>query len=745
MVASKLLQLVKDDDLESFETLCLEAAEDGSIALADVAAAFAELERRSKTERAATLGQMILETVDPQSDPPAAQRIARVALLGDPKNEDLRQRLVELYRQAHGDRPGLETLLEMSGLTTGRPARNAIRVLDVCLPLKPGDALISRMEGVVAEVLGVDAEHGLITLRQQQRSTTIPPAELAQAYERVAADDFRVLRALKPDHLTELLQSDPVRVVIGLIHAHGEALHQDMLKRDLVPKYIPAGEWTKWWSKARTELQRSPHVVIEGRSPVLLRYTEEAVTLEDATWEAFQEQHDPVHWLTTFERYLREKKAHKEQPDSGLLARCRSLMDRHCALIQDRRPSEALATLLVAERLQEIDATIGDDATAAAMAMLRDSREPVALVAGQADETLWSRALQALVAARPDDGAARAVELMPVAPAGALDQIVEAARQAGVLELVNTHVDTALADPVDYPEIVYWLWKGPKARAGLSLPADDDLFTNIVQTLSALGRTLHPEVEVGKRFRHRMRTAFALRDYERVAECIRRTPADRAVTLRSQLTRMEGLGDNAPSKMLSLLREVHPDLWKVTRERPALWADPNVLWNTAAGIKRKTDERDELVNVKMHENAKRIGEAASHGDLSENSEYKFALEERDFLRARLAQMNNDLSLAEAIEPHIVPADHVGVGSRVTVRNVGEGTVQDMTFLGPFDADVDRGLYNYRAPLAQHLMGARVGEKRTVVINDLARELEVLAIASGLTGGGESGPPRLFED
>ena len=48
----------------------------------------------------------------------------------------------------------------------------------------------------------------------------------------------------------------------------------------------------------------------------------------------------------------------------------------------------------------------------------------------------------------------------------------------------------------------------------------------------------------------------------------------------------------------------------------------------------------------MRANAKAIGEAAAHGDLSENSEYRFALEERDLLRARLAQLQGQSAVGQ---------------------------------------------------------------------------------------------------
>jgi transcription elongation GreA/GreB family factor len=734
MSASQWLQPVKDGDLDAFELRCLEALEQGDLALTELVPAFEELERQAQAERAAALGQMVLENTDARSDPAAALKIACIALLGDPGNAELRERTAALYRQMHGDKPGFDALLDASGLTTGRPARNALRLLDACLSLELGDALISRTENVVVEVVKVDLRHGLVTLRHPQRPKTVTPTEFSREYERVAPDDFRVLRALRPEQLAERLQSDPVAVVIGLIRAHGELIDQDFLKRELVPKYIAAREWSKWWTRARARLQRSPHVIVEGRAPVLLRYTAAPRTLEDTTWEAFVDASDPEQWLAIIEGYLRDKRKHRELPDAALLARCQAQLAEHRERLGGRRPSEALACALVSEIIAAGAGQTGDDAPKPAQEMLRRSTDPAELIAGLESEPLCGRALNALLRARPEDAAARAAGLMPTAPASLLDRIVAAARDAGLLELVQTHIDTALADPVDYPELVYWLWRGPDETAGLRLPPLPELFLTILEALSPRGRRLSlVKKEPMKRFRQRARAALSLRDYAQVRACLEQTTADRAVTLRRQLERLEGIGANARSRMLNMLRAVHPELWAAPQERVAPWDDPDVLWNTAAGIRRKTEERDHLVNVTMRENAKRIGEAAAHGDLSENSEYRFALEERDLLRARLAQMNSDLARAEAIAPHSVPRDHVGIGSRVTLRDSADGSSYVLTFLGPFDADVEQGVYSYRAPLSLRLMGARVGDRLTLAPDGRERELEVVEIADGLPG------------
>ena len=113
--------------------------------------------------------------------------------------------------------------------------------------------------------------------------------------------------------------------------------------------------------------------------------------------------------------------------------------------------------------------------------------------------------------------------------------------------------------------------------------------------------------------------------------------------------------------------------------------------------------------AKMKQNAIAIGKAAAHGDLSENSEYKFALEERDLLQARLAQMNAEMAIVRVISENDVPTDHVGIGTHVVMKHLDDDSRYEVTIVGPWEADVEEGLINYQTPLARSMLGKRIGD------------------------------------
>jgi transcription elongation GreA/GreB family factor len=237
------------------------------------------------------------------------------------------------------------------------------------------------------------------------------------------------------------------------------------------------------------------------------------------------------------------------------------------------------------------------------------------------------------------------------------------------------------------------------------------------------------EKDLGKRIANRAKSVLAARNYERFEQCIEQIDRPMANALRTQIAKLDTLGRVVKEDLLNRLRARFP--LQDAKPEVAPWAREDRLYVTEHGLSRKQAEIDHHVNVKMKENARAIGTAAEHGDLSENSEYKFALEERDLLRAMLAQMNNEMAMAVVLAPEDVPTDHVGVGTRAVFRRVDGGQTYEVGLVGPWDTDPKQSLLNYKSPLAQRLMGKRIGDIVEFAHADVVGEFELTELHNAL--------------
>jgi len=201
--------------------------------------------------------------------------------------------------------------------------------------------------------------------------------------------------------------------------------------------------------------------------------------------------------------------------------------------------------------------------------------------------------------------------------------------------------------------------------------------------------------------------------------------ADAATARRLKLAIVEngGLPSSLRAELLGVIRGTHPEVFQES-EKP--WEE-DAIYTTAAGLEQRRQEFEHLARVELPAVAKAIGEAASHGDLSENAEYKAALEKRDFVTTRAAQIEHELARARLIPPELATSPFANIGTRVRAREEGADADTEFVFLGPWDADPDRHVLNYSAPLAMAFMGKRPGE--TVVFGEPpeTRRWQVLAV------------------
>lgn len=111
------------------------------------------------------------------------------------------------------------------------------------------------------------------------------------------------------------------------------------------------------------------------------------------------------------------------------------------------------------------------------------------------------------------------------------------------------------------------------------------------------------------------------------------------------------------------------------------------------------------------------------GDLSENGYYKASRFKLSQIDSRLRHLKHLLTNSKVIEKSL--SSGVDLGTKVTVHD-GDG---ERTFLlvGGFESDPSVGKISHNSPLGKALLGARIGEKRTIETPKGKREYTVLRI------------------
>jgi transcription elongation factor GreA len=126
---------------------------------------------------------------------------------------------------------------------------------------------------------------------------------------------------------------------------------------------------------------------------------------------------------------------------------------------------------------------------------------------------------------------------------------------------------------------------------------------------------------------------------------------------------------------------------------------------------------------------KEIQAALGQGDLSENAEYESAKNRQSTLQARFAQIQKRLADLSRIDVADVPKDRAGLGSEVTVEDLGSGEEIRYTLVIPELADGNRSFVSMASPVGKALMNRRVGDTVTITIPRGTLEYEVRRIVT----------------
>ena len=123
-----------------------------------------------------------------------------------------------------------------------------------------------------------------------------------------------------------------------------------------------------------------------------------------------------------------------------------------------------------------------------------------------------------------------------------------------------------------------------------------------------------------------------------------------------------------------------------------------------------------------------IAEARDKGDLSENSEYDAAKEHQAMLEIKITQLKATISEAKIIDTSKLNADTVQILCHVELKNVKNNAKMGYTIVSETEANLREGKISVKTPIAQGLLGKKVGDVCDIQVPRGTVQLEILNIS-----------------
>ena len=153
-----------------------------------------------------------------------------------------------------------------------------------------------------------------------------------------------------------------------------------------------------------------------------------------------------------------------------------------------------------------------------------------------------------------------------------------------------------------------------------------------------------------------------------------------------------------------------------------------VTYMTEEGLRKLKEEVTFLESVKRPEISRQIADARDKGDLSENAEYDAAKEAQGLLEAKIAQLKGLLATARTIDEDAIGTDSVQIMNKVTIKNLKTNKEMTYTLVSESEADLKSGKIAVSTPIAQGLMGKKVGDVASIKVPSGEMTFEILNIS-----------------
>ena len=146
------------------------------------------------------------------------------------------------------------------------------------------------------------------------------------------------------------------------------------------------------------------------------------------------------------------------------------------------------------------------------------------------------------------------------------------------------------------------------------------------------------------------------------------------------------------------------------------------------GYEKLRADIKKLEEIDRPEVIRQIQEAREKGDLSENAEYDAAKEAQGKLETKIAQLKAQLADAKIIDTSKLNTDSVQILSKVELKNVKTGMKMTYTIVSEGEANLSDHKISIKTPIAQGLLGKKVGDVALITIPHGSIELQVLNIS-----------------
>jgi len=522
-------------------------------------------------------------------------------------------------------------------------------------------------------------------------------AYAAESLTPLAPDHVSVQKAESAPALKKKSLEDPVAVIQDCIRSLGVQATADHIQVLLSPDIISAADYKKWWDSAKRALKKNGHFYVPGKKNEALRQLDAPSALGDSALEHLRLANGPKAILAALGTVA---KHWPEIKSESILQEIAELLEGSLSKIPK---SQLPIQIELALARDEFFASAGRPVETGPWALTTLTPQASPALSNLLDALPGSRQpklLEALRVGLPETWPALFLGLLPRANGRVAEVITEAFKEAGRDSEVQAAVNRYIRERNITCDFLFWLCKNrPEIYGRLIEP---QLFMAI---LSVLEKDQLSEIKKGTKLYE-----LVLGDKPLIAAILKDAPVPDVRDITRAILLSPVFEELDKRSLLAAIIKLYPEVQAMVVGTEKTAAPETKIIVSWPSLKRRQAELEEIVTKKIPQNSKDIGIARGYGDLKENHEFKSAREMQGILTRQKAELELDLSRAEATDFAGADTSKVSLGTKVTLREADSGEALAYTILGAWDSDLSRGIISYQTAVARALLNHTTGER-----------------------------------
>jgi transcription elongation GreA/GreB family factor len=519
----------------------------------------------------------------------------------------------------------------------------------------------------------------------------------AESLTPLAPDHVSVQKVESLPALIKKAQEDPVALITDCIKSLEAQATSDNIMTLLSPEVVAAADYKKWWDAAKRALKKNGHFYVPGKKNEALRQLDAPSALGDSALETLRLANGPKAILLALGTV---SKHWPEIKDESILNEIAELLETTLSKIPKSQLSTQIELALARDEFFTQAGRPVETGTWALTALTPLGTPALSNLLDQLPGSRQPKLLEALRVGLPETWHPLFLGLLPRANGRVAEVVTEAFQAAGRDSEVQAAVNRYIRERNITCDFLFWLCKNRPAIYGQLI--EPQLFMAI---LSVLEKDQFSEIKKGTKLYElvlgdKPLIAAILKD-ARVADV---RDITRAILLSPVFEELD------KRSLLAAIIKLYPEVQAMvvgTDKTAAPEAKIIVSWPS---LKRRQAELEEIVTKKIPQNSKDIGIARGYGDLKENHEFKSAREMQGILTRQKAELELDLSRAEATDFAGVDTTKVSLGTKVSLKDNASGEKLVYTILGAWDSDLTKGIISYQTAVARALLNHTTGER-----------------------------------